>query len=351
METSIFGLRFKSNEALQPTLEELRLFLESARKEGKKEKHGDDLANYLWHLSRVEEFEKDRKQGMGQPDFREKMLLGVLSHSHFFTASLKSAVEQYKYHCHALMTIDLRKPAAFIKSAEEEIRKFNLKSKDDQAKMARLQGLIDQRNADLEALKDRWPRLDDELYNIAVYIRDNLVRIQRLCESSITVLVGLQIGGEKTGQLIEDIKTHFKEQVREYLQLGPVTKQYVESLKEDVAKLSKQLSRQVLEDIYAVTRIYEALHDHTQKIAGQLDAQIRQVKAKQHKSIEEDRDLFGRIEQTLVSLVSDYHLDTAVPKEDRSGDKHDKLLLEKRKEMLDHLFDLLKKETSGSAVK
>ncbi len=347
METAIFGLRFKSNETLQPTLEDLRLFLESPRKEGKKEKHGDDLANYLQHLARVEEFEKNRKQGMGQTDFHEKMLLGVLSHSHFFRSSLKSAVEQYKYHYHALMTIDLRKPAAFIKSAEEEIKRFNPKSKDDQAKMARLQGMIDQRSKDLEALKERWPHLGDELHSIAVYVRDNLVRIQKLCESSITVLVGLQIGGEKTGQLIEDIKTHFKEQVRDYLQLGPVTKQYVESLKEEVAKLSKQLSQQVLEDIYAVTRVYEALHDHAQKIAVQLDALVRQVKAEQHKSIEEDRDLFGRIEQALISLITDYHLDTAMPKDARSGDKHDELLFEKRKEMLDHLFDLLKKQMSG----
>ena len=346
METAIFGLRFKSHEALQPAIEDLRLFLESPRKEGKKERHGDALANYLQHLARVEEFEKDRQRGMGQTDFHEKMLLGVLSHSHFFTSSLKSAVEQYQYHCHALMTIDLRKPLVFIKSAEEEIKRFNPKSKDDQAKMSRLQGMIDQRNKDLEAIRDLWPRLGDELHNIAVYIRDNLVKIQKLCESSITVLVGLQIGGEKTGQLIEDIKTHFKEQVREYLQLGPVTKQYVESLKEDVANLSKQLSRQVLEDIYAVTRIYEALHDHAKKIVSQLDTQIRQVKAKQHKSIEEDRDLFGRIEHALISLISGYHLDTAMPKDARSGDKHDKLLMEKRKEMLDHLFDLLKKEMS-----
>ncbi len=347
METAIFGLRFKSNEALQPAIEDLRLFLESPRKEGKREKHGDDLSNYLQHLARVEGFEKDRQRGMGQTDFHEKMLLGVLSHSHFFTSSLKSAIEQYKYHYHALMTIDLRKPAAFIKSAEEEINRFNPKSKDDQAKIARLRGMIDQRNKDLEALKERRPRLGDELHNIAVYIRDNLLKIRKLCESSITVLVGLQIGGEKTGQLIEDIKMHFKEQVRDYLQLGPVTKQYVESLKEDVAKLSKQLSQQVLEDIYGVTRVYEALHDHAQKIAGQLDGLLRQVKAEQHKSIEEDRDLFGRIEQSLISLVSDYHLDTAMPKDARSGDKHDKLLFEKRKEMLDHLFDLLKKGMSG----
>ncbi len=347
METAIFGLRFKSNEALQPTLEELKLFLESARKEGKKEKHGDDLVSYLQDLARVEEFEKNRKQGTGQTDFHEKMLLGALSHSHFFKSSLKSAVEQYKYHYHTLMTTDLRKPSAFIKSAEEEIKRFNPKSKDDQAKMARLQAMIDRRNNDLEALRERCPRLGDELYHIAVYIRDNLVRIQKLCESSITVLVALQIGGEKTGQLIEDIKTHFKEQVRDSLQLGPVTKQYVESLKEDVAKLSKQLSQQVLEDIYAVTRLYEALHDHAKKIAGQLDALIRRVKAKQHKGIEEDRDLFGRIEQVLISLVSDYRLDTAMPKDARSGDKHDQLLFEKRKEMLDHLFDLLKKGMSG----
>lgn len=346
MENPIFGLRFKSNEALQPTIEELRLFLET-RKDGIKEKHQDDLSYYVRDLTHVEDFKHNRTGAGAQLDLHEKMLLGVLAHSQFFTPSLKSAVEQFKFHYHRLCGLDFKKPQAFIRSANEEIQKSGSGSKADQLKIAKLQSMIEQRNADLEALSKLRGGLATELHNIAVYINDNLEKIQHLCESSITVLVGLQLGGEKTGQLIEDIKTHFKEQVRDYLQLGPVTKQYVESLKQEVATLSRQLSQLVLEDIYAVTTQYEALYDHTKNIRSRLEAGIRGLENKQHRSIDEDRAALGRIEQILVALISDYRLGPVKPKDCGSDDKHNKLLLEKRKEMLDHVFELLKKEKAG----
>ncbi len=345
MDSSIFGLRFKANDAIHPSPDELQGFLESPKKEGGRERHKDDLAHYGQHLGRIEEFERMQKLGAAQYDFREKMLLGVFSHSHFFKPSLKSAVEQYKYHDHRLSLIDFKKPQDFIRSAQEELARLSPKKKDDQPKIARFQSMIDQRTREIEALKARWPALGTELRNIAAYIQENLMKIQKLCEATITLLVGLQIAGDKQSQLIEDIKVHFKEQVRDNLQVGPVTKQYVENLKEDVAKLSKHLSQIVLEDIYALTRVYEDIHDHAKKFAGQLEELVRQAdKNKQRKDIDEDKKLFGRVEQTLVSLLSDYRLDSAKPAALGAETEYDRILSAKRKEMLDHVFALLQKD-------
>lgn len=343
MDTTIFGLRFRSNEDLLPTQEDLRVFLESPRKEGRKERHGDDLAAYRDVLAKVEAFEAGGRHG-GSETFRQKMVLGVFARSRFFSSTLKSAVEQFKYHSHALATVDPRKPGAFIRSAEEELAKLNPKKKDDQAKITRLQTMVDQRKKDLEGLSSRRTALAKELHDIASYLYDNLIRIQKLCESSIVLLVGFQIGGEKQGQLIEDIKAHYKDQIRDALQVGPVTKNYVDELKAEVLNLSKQLSHQVLQDTYAMTRVYEAIHDRAKAVAGQLQGQIRQVEAGRGKDPEAEKALFGRIEQVLVGLVSDCDFGLSQPAADQEG--LEKILADKRNEMLNHVFALLERGTA-----
>jgi hypothetical protein len=135
---SIFGLRFRSQAEIHPSQEELRVFLESVKKKGGQEIHGNDLAKYR-------ELLKDMQQ-----DIRDKMFYGVLNHSRFVNPALKSAVEQYKYHLHTLINLDLKKPKVFIR---------------------------------------RWAALAEELINIALYVRDNLVKIAKLCEASIVILL------------------------------------------------------------------------------------------------------------------------------------------------------------------
>ena len=116
IDKTIFGLRFHSNGRLQLPIDGLKLFLDSPTKEVKGKRHGDDLAAYRDLLNAVESFERDHQGG-----FRDWMLFTVLGHSHIVKPALKSAVEQYKYHFYNLTELDLKKPAAFIKSAEEEI--------------------------------------------------------------------------------------------------------------------------------------------------------------------------------------------------------------------------------------
>jgi hypothetical protein len=342
-DKSIFGLRFRSNAELHPTQEELSNFLESMTKEGRRERHGDDLAMYRELLKDVQAFEDNQRQGGARQDFRGKMFYGVISHSRFVNPALKSAVEQYKYFLRALIALDFNKPAVFIKTAEEEIKTLNPNNQDHAVRLARLRDMINARKETLVTLKRRWTALTEELSNIALYIRDNLVKIEKLCEASIVILVDFQITQNFENQLIEDIKTHFKEHLKDSLHRGPITKAYVETVKKDVAMLSKEISAILKEDVYALTGLYEAIHDHAKRIAREIDTLMANVKKKKGKSLEDDRELFAQGERVLVSLVSEFHLEltaTAI----RTETAHEDILLEKRKELLDHLFELLHKE-------
>jgi hypothetical protein len=275
------------------------------------------------------------------------MFYGVLRHSCFFDPALKSAVEQYKYHLHELIALDFKKPTAFIKSAEEEIRRLNPKKKDDEVKLIRLRGMVDERKKTLETLKKRRAALTEELGYIARYTRDNLVKINSRCEASIVVLVDLQIARNEENRLIEDIKTRFKEDLKNLLHHGPVTRQHLEAVKKDVAMLSKEISVLLREDVYTLTRLYEAIHDHTKKIARKIDALMAEIERKKNKRFEEDGKLFAQVEQVLVSLMSDHHFELKAT-EIRTETAHESILFEKRKEMLDHLFELLQKERRSS---
>ena len=339
---SIFGLRFQSNAALQPSAEDMRAFL-ARPKDGAAGAHKDELSVYQDYVAQVRDFERGSGRGPASNDIRSKIVLSALSHSQFFKHTLQTAVEQFKYHRSRLSAIDLKKPLAFIKSAEEEISRLNPKKKEDQGKIARLQQMADLRVKDVAVMVRSRRELIEELRNIAVYVKEDLVKITGLCETSITTLVGLHLEGKKKNQLIEDIKNHFKEQVRDQLRLGPVTMQYVETLKQDVAQLSKQLSDHVLEDIFAATKVYEELHDHAKLHAARFARSIDKVKSMDAEDVDAVRTTFGELEDDLVKLISLLRLDTAPGKAISAETEFDKIIVEKRAEMLDHLFALLKK--------
>ena len=342
-DKSIFGLRFGSNEELPPTREELAVFLKSPKEEGGRELHGNDLATYRELLDAVESFEQHRQQYAAPPGFREKMFYGVLGLSHFFSPVLASEVEQFKYHLHALLTLDLRKPAAFIKFAEAEMSRLNPKKKEDAVKLARLHAMVDERKRTLETAVRRRPALVRELGNIALYLRDNLVMIEKRCETSIVVLVDLQISRTKENRMIEDIKTHFKEHLKDSLRRGPVAAQYMENIKKDVALLSREISSMYRDDIYALTTLFEAVHDHAGNTAREIDILMAKTGREGNKGIEDDQSRFAKIEKVLVSLISEYHFELK-PAIIRSETAHEDILLINRKELLDHIFELLKKE-------
>ena len=349
MDTSIFGLRFKSNESLQPPPADLAAFLRSPRTPGKSGTHQDDLAVFISYLERVDAYEQALAQGMERVTFNERMLLGVLSHTRFFKPSLRIAIEEYKYHHYQLLQLDFIKPEKFVRSAEEELTKLNPKKRDDQQKIARLQVLVEQRKKDLNELTKRRRTIAGELCHITVYVRDNVAKVQQLCEDAISSLAKLHVGGKRTEQLIEDIKEHFKGEVREHRQAGMVTPEYLESVKSEVAELSQRLKRQLLGDIYAVTGIYEGIYDHTKKTAAQLTELIDLAERARKDDKGRDNKVFGRIERILVALISEFQADAKAPAPEKKEKRLDDLLWEKRREMLDHVFALLKEQRRTDA--
>ena len=347
-DKSIFGLRFGSNEKLLPSQEDLQVFLAKTYKPGTREPHAADLATYRKLLEDVQAFEKNLLEDTGRLDFREKMFYGVLVRSSFVSHALGSAVEQYKYHLHALLLLDFRKPEAFIKSAREEMGKLDLKKKDDADKLARLRRMVEDRQWTIEILGKRREVLAEELGDIALYIRDNLIKIEKLCEASIVVLVDVQLRKKKENQLIEDIKEQFKERLRDSLQQGSITRQDLESVKEDVNQLSKEISALIREDVYAMTGLFEAIHGHAKKFAREINTLLIQTGGTEGKGFEEEARLFAQIERVLVSLVSEYRFELKAA-EIRTQTAYEDIFLEKRREMLAYLFALLEKERRTAA--
>ncbi len=338
---TIFALRFGSNEKLLPSQEDLRAFLAAPKKAGAQERHDNDLAPYRELIEDLQTFSKLQSEGTpSNQSFREKMFYGLLSRSFFVNHALKSAVEEYKYHLHSLQSLDFRKPEAFIKSAEEEISRLNVKKKEDAAKHARLANMIEERKQALEALTKRWTVLADELFDIALYIRDNLSRIEKICEASIVILVDNQLRRKKEEQLIEGVKTHFKERLRDSLHQGQVTKQHLEDAKQDVATLSREISTLIREDVYSMTGLFEAVHDHAGKITHELNELIARFESRKEKDIEGKSVIFTKIEQSLVLLVSQFHFELKASTL-HTETAYEAMFLEIRKEMLDHLFEVL----------
>ena len=318
-------------------------FLRSPKKRGRKELHGHDTASYGELLQRLRTFEQRLQGGEATPDFRERMFYFVLRHSCFVNPALKSAVEHYKYHVHALASLDFKKPTVFITAAEEEMNRLNPKKKEDAVKLARFRVMVEDRSRMLEALRKRRDALTGELSHIVRYVKDNLVKIEKLCETAIVVLVNVQVSRSEEGRLIEEVREHFREHLRDHLRRGPVSRQYVDTVRNEVAELSKEISRLIREDVFALTGLYEAIHDHAQKTARELDSLLEQTKGKRGKDGENDTGLYVRLEGVLVSLVSDYRFELKAA-EYPADPARTGLLREKRKELLDRLFELLEQE-------
>ncbi len=343
IEKSIFGVRFKSNENLRPTQEELDAFLESTGKEGSGRPYADDLAKYRQLLEGTDAFERRRAQDADQEDLQEQMFYGVLGHSRFVNPALLSAVELYQYHLHALASLEFGHPATFILSAEKEMGRLNRKKIDDVIRMARLQEMVGERKKVLAKLKRRWAEIAAELRSIALYIRDNLVRIEKLCEASVVVLAELEIGRKKEKQLIADIKTGFKERLKVDMRLGRVTKQYLKDAKNDIDMLSTEMSVLAREDADALTGFYEAMHDHARKTAHDLDDLLAKIGTKQGGNVQESGEFFKRVGQVLVSLISGYHIELKLSGT-HTDTVHQNIIREKRKEMLGYLLEQVQKE-------
>ena len=341
-DNTIFGLRFVVNDDLHPTREDLKVFLDSPRDDESGKPRSDDFAWYSDLLAAVEGYERGQFHAATAQGFQDKMLYGALNHSHFVSTTLKSAVEQYLYYLHVLSTVDIRKPTTFIRSAEEEINKLSPKKKDETVKRERLQGMVEERKKALDALKKQWQSLTTELSSILKYVLDNLARVDRLCDLSGTVLLNEQNGGKKEQELVEDVKTHYKERLREFLRHGSITKEQMDAAKEEVAAITQKLSALVREDVQSVTLIYDAVRAHIRKLYPDLAAAAKAIDQKGHASIDDDVQLYAQAAVHLLALISDLHIEFK-PVDIGTTSEQDALLFEKRREMLTYLLDLLQR--------
>jgi ribosomal protein S15P/S13E len=348
-DNTIFNLRFVINDDLHPSHEDLKAFLDSPKEDGSGKPRSEDLARYCDLLAAVEGYARGEHQGSTAQGFQDKMLYGALRLSHFVSPTLKSAVEQYLYHLHVLSALDLKKPTAFIRSAEEEISRLNPKKKDEAAKRDRLQGMVDERKKALDTLKKQWQALAAELSHILTYVRDNLARIDKLCDLSGTVLINEQNSGKKEHELIEDTKTHYKERLREFLHHGSITKEQMEAAKEEVATITKRISDVVREDVQSLTIVYEAVRTHIQRHYRDLDGAAKAIERKSHASIDDDVKLYAQAASHLLLLISDLHVELK-PIDIGAGTEQDVLLFEKRREMLAYLQDLLQRGPQSGAA-
>jgi hypothetical protein len=343
INASIFDLRFLSNIEIQPTAEELADFLRSSKNGPRSELQGSDLAKYHMTIDDIRAFECSLPRRVQPHALHDRMYFGVLSHTRLFTPSLRSAVEQYKFLFHALATLDFRKPASFIKAAEEEIDRLRGNKPEAAARRARLQGMIDERKDQLQRLQRRRAALVSELGNIALYIRHNLIKIVRLCENSVQVLDSRSrlLGSER--QQIENSIAGALDQMRASYGLEPISIRHRQTNARDVAALALKVTSLIEGDIRALRDLYTAIHRYVETMARTIDALTGKSIDRRSKCIEEDLDLFAQTEHVLVTLISDYHFE--LKRDDaRTVTGQSDILLEKRWDMTDHIFALLNQD-------
>ena len=96
-------------------------------------------------------------------------------------------------------------------------------------------------------------------------------------------------------------------------------------------------------DIYTLSRVYEIIHEHVQKTVDQLRTLSGRIDMNKAASPEEQLDLFREAEKILVALITGCHFEVKAI-EIGTETEQDKLLLEKRREIFDHLVSVLQKD-------
>ncbi|HUI44645.1 MAG TPA: hypothetical protein VL122_01475 [Nitrospirota bacterium] len=339
----IFDNRTDFDESIQPAPEELEAFLANAGKEGGGEPRINDLAAYRRLLKEVDDFVQRQATDDAVADIRQRILFGVLDHTQFVNPVLLSEVELYAYHLHRLESLDFKNPSAFIKSAEHEIGRLSTKRINDVMRMERLQQMIAERKKILAMLKKQWLQIAPELRRIALYVRENLVRIEKLCEMSVVILAEAGIGRTKEKQLIEDVNNYFKDLLKRALHHGKITKEKLEKARDGVEMITSELSILINEDGNALTKWYETIHDHVKATSQDIAVVLADLESKKGGTVLENLSLFKQLEHLLVSLLLGCRLEINQAG-NGPGTRHDSILNAKRTEMLDYLFGQVQKE-------
>jgi hypothetical protein len=294
-------------------------------------------------VRQVAEYDLGMQRGISDLSLLDRMFYSVLSYSSLFSPMLLSAVELYKYYLNELLALDFRKPEAFISAAEREIAGLNPRRKADAEKIAWLQDLIIDRNNLIKTIGKKREDLSRELENIIKYVKGNIALISGRCEKAIIFLVQLQTGGNEERRLIEDIKSRFKEDLKDGIERGDVTKEVIAAAKRDLAVLSQEIAALMREDVYALSSLYEVIQEHTKMIVEQLAALLAERRIAKAQGLIAERNLFSRAEEALVALIADLNL-VFKPVEPSSRTRHGAILEQKREEMLASFQEHVRRE-------
>ncbi len=336
--TNIFVPRVSPKQGLQPTPEKLNAFLDQRKKEGFLAALVNGIGKVRMILIDMDAFEQRRKLDTGQQDLRERMVFGVLLHSRFINDELLLSVTQYQYHLHALASLDIDGPADFIAAAENTMKKLKRGKIDHMLRMVRLKEMVEERRKILAGLDSRRDALNAELRHIVQYIQENLSRVGMLCRKAIVVLVEIGLAKQKESELVKDIRTRFKNELGRTLGVRQLTTDDVAKAKQVVDRLTKRLSELIRDDVYSISNLYEAVHDRAQTAARQLGGLLGELNNVQYGRERDGMEIYQRIRDVLVSLVADYPWELK-PKKISVDTTHNVLVMEKRREMVDHLLD------------
>jgi hypothetical protein len=348
LDKSIFGLRFGSVEHIQPSPEELSAFYEKARQEKSDTFPVNDLSSYRTLLADLQTFAVSRLSELERQDIRELMYYGVLGHSRFVSSALLTAVEQYQFHLQPLLAMDFKKPSAFVRFAHEELRRLDRKIPGELAKSERLRKLVDERKEVLDELSNRWHDLSAELRHIAQYVGENLIRIQKLSEASVVILNEFEAQRLKEKELINDIKTSFKERLKDALRAGSLTKQELEKARRDMDLIALELSAIIRDDGAALKKLYEDIRDHMQKTLNGIDLSLKELETKKNADPEESKDQYASIGRYLVNLLTEHHFKLKTSGI-RTSAAHQDVIMGKRQELFNYLFGQVRMERRSRA--
>jgi predicted hydrocarbon binding protein len=342
-DKTIFGIRSDSDEDIQPSPEELVAFLEHANKEGGEDLPIGDLADYRWLITDVEVHEDRQALDESEQDLSRKMSFGVLQHTQFASPVLLSEVELYAYHLHTLSLLDFKNPASFIKSAEHEMSRLSPKRINDVMRMGRLQEMIAERKKILTKLKSQFKAITPELRRIALYVRENLIKIEKICEASAVIIAETDSSRVKEKQVVEEVRTHLKEVLKEAVHHGKITRQNLDKVRDEVDLISMEMPYLFSTDSEALTKLYETIHDHVKKSAQDIATVLADMESKKTGSVQENFELLRQLGRVLVSLLSNYRMEIK-PCPEGPITPRDRIINEKRAEMIDYLFEQVRKE-------
>lgn len=340
-EEVIFAPLPQSGKVAVPTPQALNEFLERTSKDSVAETHIADVIRYRKPLYHVENFERRMQSVEARPSASERAVFGVLLHTRFFNRPLLLALGTYKYHLRELAAIDFAGPSRFIESAEITMKKLGKRKINDVLRLGRLQDMVAERKEMLTRRESRWADLSAELLDIALYVLENIVKIERLCGRSIAMLRP-EIAGRKERQILESIKGMLKNQLADALRYRTVTTEDVGRARQEVDVLAGELRERTDEDMRLMTSIYEAVRGHVKRCAGELDDLLEDFRGKKIEMDREQSLRFRRIEQSLVSLVSAYPEDLDLTGA-RPGAARSFIIEEKRQEMITYLLEEVRK--------